>query len=256
MSESMKLFTHIEIPYEETTDDYTTTCLWCGSDKLSVSKTEGHVFQCWSCKQTGNAITFMRKFYEQMGSLTPPQARQYVSKKKGVIPSVLASEGVKFDAGYFWFPVRNIKGDIIALHKYNPQNNIAYASPKPWSCSVLGLNQLTSSSEVWVAEGHADYLVARGLLKNVTDAPSLLGTCGSGFSGSYLHVLEGKKVVLLFDNDEAGKQGVSSVARRIKSSGHNVASLHFLDWSLITLPEQSTVPDKFDLRDLVNAYKG
>jgi 5S rRNA maturation endonuclease (ribonuclease M5) len=80
----------------------------------------------------------------------------------------------------------------------------------------------------------------------------LLGTCGSGFSSSYLYLLEDKDVVLLFDNDDAGQSGVKSIARRIKSSGHNIQSLQYLDWSQITVPQHAVIPNKYDLRDLYN----
>lgn len=252
----MKLFDHIEVPYDETDRDYTTQCLWCGSEKFSVSKAEGHIFQCWKCKQTGNAITYMREWYSHLPELSMPEARRFTSRKKGVAPSVLRSEGIKSDTHYFWFPVRNLKGDIIALHKYNPTDNIAYASPKPWNCSILGLGQLAGKDEIWIAEGHADYLIMRQILSRDPQAPDLLGTCGSSFSGSYLHVLENKRVVLLFDNDEAGQAGVQSVARRLKTSGHAVDSLHYLDWTQITVPSLSELPSGFDIRDLYNACAG
>lgn len=249
----MKLLEHLEVPYEETDKDFMTACLWCGSDKLSVSKDEGHVFQCWKCKQTGNGVSFMREWFSQLPDLTMPQAKQFCGMKKGVSPSALRLEGIRCDGHYYWFPVRNMKGDIIALHKYNPSDNITYSSPKPWSCSVLGMSALTGSEELWVAEGHWDYLVMRQLLSRLPDGPDLLGTCGSSFSTNYLHLLEDKNVVLLFDNDDAGRSGVQSVARRIKSSGHTIKTLQYLDWSQITIPQFSEIPNKFDLRDLHNA---
>jgi hypothetical protein len=249
----MRLFDHLEVPYEETDKDVMTTCLWCGSDKLSVSKDEGHVFSCWKCKQTGNGVSYMREWFSQLPDLTMPQAKQFCGMKKGVSPSALRLEGIRCDGHYYWFPVRNMKGDIIALHKYNPSDNITYSSPKPWSCSVLGMSALTGSEELWVAEGHWDYLVMRQLLSRLPDGPDLLGTCGSSFSTNYLHLLEDKNVVLLFDNDDAGRSGVQSVARRIKSSGHSIKTLQYLDWSQITIPQFSEIPNKFDLRDLHNA---
>jgi hypothetical protein len=249
----MKLLDHLEVPYEETDKDFMTACLWCGSDKLSVSKDEGHVFQCWKCKQTGNGVSFMREWFSQLPDLTMPQAKQFCGMKKGVSPSALRLEGIRCDGHYYWFPVRNMKGDIIALHKYNPSDNITYSSPKPWSCSVLGMSALTGSEELWVAEGHWDYLVMRQLLSRLPDGPDLLGTCGSSFSTNYLHLLEDKNVVLLFDNDDAGRSGVQSVARRIKSSGHSIKTLQYLDWSQITIPQFSEIPEKYDIRDLHNA---
>jgi hypothetical protein len=249
----MKLLDHLEVPYEETDKDFMTACLWCGSDKLSVSKDEGHVFQCWKCKQTGNGVSYMREWFSQLPDLAMPQAKQFCGMKKGVSPSALRLEGIRCDGHYYWFPVRNLKGDIIALHKYNPSDNITYSSPKPWSCSVLGMSALTGSEELWVAEGHWDYLVMRQLLSRLPDGPDLLGTCGSSFSTNYLHLLEDKNVVLLFDNDDAGRSGVQSVARRIKSSGHSIKTLQYLDWSQITIPQFSEIPEKFDIRDLHNA---
>ncbi len=249
----MKLLEHLEVPYEETDKDFMTACLWCGSDKLSVSKDEGHVFQCWKCKQTGNGVSFMREWFSQLPDLTMPQAKQFCGMKKGVSPSALRLEGIRCDGHYYWFPVRNMKGDIIAVHRYCPTTNIAFSSPKPWSCSVLGMSALTGSEELWVAEGHWDYLVMRQLLSRLPDGPDLLGTCGSSFSTNYLHLLEDKNVVLLFDNDDAGRSGVQSVARRIKSSGHSIKTLQYLDWSQITIPQFSEIPEKFDIRDMHNA---
>jgi len=249
----MKLLDHLEVPYEETDKDFMTACLWCGSDKLSVSKDEGHVFQCWKCKQTGNGVSYMREWFSQLPDLTMPQAKQFCGMKKGVSPSALRLEGIRCDGHYYWFPVRNMKGDIIALHKYNPSDNIVYSSPKPWNATVLGLCGLTGCSTLFVAEGHWDYLVMRQLLSRLPDGPDLLGTCGSSFSTNYLHLLEDKNVVLLFDNDDAGRSGVQSVARRIKSSGHSIKTLQYLDWSQITIPQFSEIPNKFDLRDLHNA---
>jgi len=249
----MKLYDHIGVTYNESDKDFTTACLWCGAeDKLSVSKEEGHVFSCWRCKHAGNALSYMREWYAQLPELTMPQAKRLCTKKVGVAPSVLRLEGVRCNGHDYWLPVKNTKGDIVALHKYNPAGNIVYSSPKPWSCSVLGMSALGKSEEIWIAEGHWDYLIMRQLLSQVNKPPNLLGTCGSGFSSSFLYLLENKNVVLLFDNDEAGRAGVQSVASRAKAAGHNIQSLKYLDWSRVNLPGHETVPDKFDIRDLYN----
>lgn len=225
-----------------------------------MSKQDGHIYQCWSCKERGNAITFMRHWYTSLPELTKAQAVRFCQKKQGVDLHVLRREQVKCEDidndSYYWFPVRNVDGNIIALHKYVLSTNIAYASPKPWNCSILGLANLTGAETVWVAEGHADYLILLHLKRKFNGAFDVLGSCGSSFSGNYLHLLEGKNVVLLFDNDDAGRNGVKSVAKRIKASGHSVASLKHLDWSGVVLPSFSEIPDKFDLRDLFNACSG
>lgn len=257
MSDKIGLLDHLEISYQANAKDCTTDCLWCGSDnKLSISREEGNVFQCWSCKERGNGLSLMRKYYSLLPELTLSHAKEFVSLKPGIVPATLRDEGIRWDNGNFWIPVKNAEGNIIALHKYDTTTGIIYSSPKPFSCSILGLHRFKADcEEVWVAEGHADYFVLRHQLNRIPNPPEMLGTCGSGFSGSYLHLLSDKHVVLLFDNDDAGRTGVQSVARRIKSSGNNVQSLKYLDWSSVTVPQHSELPSGFDLRDLVNALR-
>ena len=92
----MKLLDHLGVPYSDNTDDYTTDCPFCGKEnKLSMSKQDGHVYQCWTCKERGNAITFMRHWYSSLPEITKAQAVTYCEKKKGVNLHVLRREGVR-----------------------------------------------------------------------------------------------------------------------------------------------------------------
>lgn len=253
------LLEHLEVEYtHSSTNDYVTHCLWCGAEsKLSISKEEGNVFQCWKCHEKGNGLSFMRKWFNLLPEITVAQAREFVIRKKGVVPSTLKSEGIRYDNRNFWFPVRNSKGDIIALHKFDTTSGIIYASPKPFNCSILGMQHNTGKTEeLWIAEGHADYLILRGLMAKMKEPQDSIGTCGAGFSGSYLHLLSDRNIILLFDNDDAGRTGIRSVARRIKTSGINVKSIKYIDWTTIPVPGMTEIPSGFDLRDLHNAYNG
>jgi len=256
-TDKIGLLDHLEIEYRNNDRDCTTECLWCGSDnKLSMSHDEGNIFQCWSCKERGNGLSFMRKYYSLLPELTPAIARQFCALKPGIVPVTVRDEGIRYN-GSFWIPVKNIDGNIVALHKYDTTTGIIYSSPKPFACSVIGLDRFKAETdaEVWIAEGHADYLILRQILKTVPNGPQMLGTCGAGFSGSYLHLLADKNIVLLFDNDDAGRSGVQSVARRLKQSGSAVKSLKYLDWSGVTVPQYDELPKGFDLRDLYNSLR-
>jgi len=253
----MKILDHLNIPYDEQSEDCIITCLDCSAEsKCSVSKSEGNIWQCYRCKRQGNSITLIQLYYASLPELTKQQAQKYVHRKPGVPLKSLRDIGVKYCGRYFWFPVYSANKKLIALTKYCTESNIAYGSPKPASCSIMSLDRLTGAKEIWVAEGQADYLVMLGQMKNADRPIDLLGTSGSGFAGSYLHVLEGKDVVLLYDNDKAGQDGVQSVARRMKQSGHTVGSIKYLDWSKIRVPQHEEIPDKFDIRDLSLAYSG
>jgi len=66
-----------------------------------------------------------------------------------------------------------------------------------------------------------------------------------------LHQLESREVIFLTDNDRAGRDGVTSLATRMKKAGILPYKLFYLDWDEISLPERSEIPNGFDIRDLV-----
>lgn len=247
----MKLLDHLHVPYIGGGDNIKTDCLYCGSESLSIDSEAPHQFQCFKCKQTGNAFTYLRKWYEQLPKLTPTEAKSLCAIKKGLKPLAVRDIGIRFSNSLYWFPVYNLKKQLVALHKFVPETNIWYGSPKPTSQTVIGLDKLTRSDTVWVAEGHPDYITLFPMMAET--GIDLLGTCGSYFSSSQLPVLKGKHIVLLYDNDRAGRDGIDYVARHLKSNSIQHLSLSYLDWSKITLPT-GELESGFDIRDLVNVY--
>jgi len=249
----MNLLEFYGIPHKSSGDNAETQCLSCGSNSLSISTTGNNVFQCWKCKQEGNAYTLIRMLYDSLPDITFPEAKTLSQKKKGIPPVAFKLAGIKLMRGNYMIPVYGHKGNLLSLHKYNPANNIVYSPPKPVTCTVLGMQHMKGTEDLFVCEGHWDYLCLTAQMSKVKDHPDIIGTCGSSFASTYMTLLEDKNVYLLFDNDEAGMNGVTYLARRMKSSGVQCASLQYLDWDTVTLPNHTTVPDKFDIRDLVNA---
>ena len=248
----MKLFEHLHVQYTGDADNIKTECVFCGSNSLSVDAEAPHQWQCFSCKQTGNAFTYLRKWYDNLPALTKVQATNFCTLKRGIKPIVVRDVGIKFYNDNYWFPVYNTKNHLMALHKYVPDTNIWYSSPKPTSLTIIGLQNLTKSDTVWVCEGHPDYLC---LLPQMADTGiDLLGTCGSYFSSAHLSVLKDKHIVLLYDNDIAARLGIEYTARGLKSNTIPHLSLSYLDWSKVTLPV-GELTDKFDIRDLHLAYQ-
>ena len=248
----MKLLDHLDVPYDPNPDNVKTTCLWCHHESLSIDTEVPHQFQCFRCKESGNAFTYLRKFYDTLPALRKQEAVTLCDMKKGVTPITIREAGIKCQGDLYFIPVYNQKGHLNALHKFVPSANIVYGSPKPTSLTVLGLNNLQQSHDtVYIAEGHWDYFT---LLPLMTETGcDLLGTCGSYFSTNLLVVLKDKHIVLLYDNDEAGKAGIEHVARHIKSNSISILSLSYLDWGKVTIPS-GTIPESFDIRDLHNVF--
>jgi len=250
----IKLLNHLEIEYTPNSDNVKIECLWCGEPSLSIDTESPHQFQCFKCKESGNAFSFLRRFYTNLPNLVKADAVRLCQLKRGIKPNTLRDTGVRCTQDVYWFPAYNNKGNLISLHKYNaniPKSPI-YGSPKPTSLSVLGLNtQVSTNNTTWVAEGHWDYLTLYPMMKDT--GINLLGTCGSFFSSNLLSNLKNRHVVLLYDNDQAGKDGIYYVAKHLKANSIPILSLSYLDWTKITLTS-GNVPDKFDVRDLHNEY--
>ncbi len=249
----MKLFQHLGVHCDDNADNIKTECIWCGSDSLSVDVEAPHQFQCFKCKQAGNAFTYIRRWYESLPALKKSEAQQLCTLKKGIKPVVLRELGIKFFNDNYWFPVYNNKKLLVAIHKFVVDTNIWYSSPKPVNYTILGVDRLSKSDTIMVSEGHWDFLC---LFPQMVDTGiDLLGTCGSYFSTSQLTLLKGKHIVLLYDNDIAGRDGIDHVARHLKSNSIQHLSLSYLDWTKVTLPT-GELEVGFDVRDLTNVFHG
>lgn len=247
----MKLFEHLHVQYRGRGDNIKTDCIHCGASALSVDAEAPHKYQCFKCKQTGNCFTYIRRWYDNLPELTREQANILCTLKRGIKPKVLRDAGVKCWDNCYWFPVYNQKNHLVAVHKFVKETNIVYGSPKPTSLTVIGMNNLSKSDTVWVAEGHWDYYTLPPLMDGT--GIDLLGTCGSYFNSAHLPVLKDRHIVLLYDNDIAGIDGVDYVARHLKANSIPHRSLSYLDWGKITLPVGELTVG-FDIRDLHNAY--
>ena len=247
----MQLLNHLNISYKPHNDNIKCECLWCGHESLSIEQEAPHVFQCFSCKASGNAFTFIRKWYDLLPALTKQSAIELASVKKGIKATTFRALGVRSYGRDWIIPIYNQKNDLVALHKYNKGTNIVYNGPKPVSYSLIGSQNILNNDTVYIAEGHWDYMIMFQLIS--PEDYGLVGSCGSYFPSNLLLMLKEKHVIVLFDNDTAGSNGKDYIARNLKTSGISVRSMSYLDWSKITLPS-GTVPDKFDIRDLANVF--
>jgi len=229
-------------------------CLWCGGHTLSISAEPNHQFQCWKCKTVGNIYTIVRKLYEDMPALTMQQAMKLAKLKKGIHPSAFRKAGVKAIGNDYFIPAFNHEKQVLSLHKYNPEVKPVYQPPKPLSCSLLGMENLSEKKPVFIMEGHWDYLSA--LYHLATDEYDILGCCGSHFPSNYLRVLDGRSVVFFFDNDEAGTQGVAHVLKKAKQTGINIKSAVKVNWVSLTDKYKIKLVDKLDFRDVIIAKGG
>ena len=252
----MKLLNFLRLNHTPSGDECKTECLWCGSNNLEIQVEGNNQFQCWACKKTGNCYTLIQQYYETLPDLRPSEAKELCSLKPGIQPVTLRKLGIKtrlFNGNTEWiWPVYNSDSHVVALYRYNPQEDRPLSTPKPCAMTLLGLESFKKTGTIYLLEGHWDY--AAFLSSVPTDGICVLGVCGSSYPSKQLHWLESRNVVFLTDNDSAGREGVHSLATRMKKAGMLPTKLSYLDWNLITLPNHGNVPEGFDIRDLVVEY--
>jgi hypothetical protein len=244
----MKLLKFLDIDFVDNGEDCKIDCPYCSHEAMEISNSPPHQFQCWKCKKTGNGYSLLQHFYEEASPINPRQAKNLQKLKSSLKYKAIKDEGIKAFGDDFLFPVLNAEGSLVTLYKYSTSNNVCYSSPKPFSCTLIGLDRLKAEGTIYIAEGHWDYLALRS---HDEEDMNLLGLCGSSFPRKFVSLLEGKDVVWLGDNDDAGETGLQSLASMMIQTSQRANKLQYLDWKKVSLPGMTEIPDKFDIRDLI-----
>jgi len=152
-----------------------------------------------------------------------------------VSAQVLETFGVKtHDDGMIAFPVYDEQGDFI-FNKYrrSPENESGakYTYDKGGRISLYGWHLAKDSDTILITEGEKDCLVAWS-----HNIPAVTSTGGAmSFQPEWIELFEGKTVIVCFDNDKAGGQGMAKVWKMLEEK-----------CKLMFLPERTGVKDISD----------
>jgi len=231
-------------------------CPFCGKNKFYVNIKEG-TFCCKSantCGKTGNKYTFLQLFYDLSLSVTTLNHYKRLAKLRGDIsPDVFKDAELAFDPSLkrWILPMRNESGSIVNLRVWDPKTKIPMSTT---GCKLhLGNQEALSNDTIYICEGEwdgycMDWLLARS--SKLKDAKS----CGvvslpgaDSFKEEWADMFRRKQVILLFDNDEAGRKGRDKTILSLQKNT-KCKTIHSINW-----PE--SYPDKFDINDYVAKHK-
>lgn len=156
------------------------------------------------------------------------------------------------------FPIRDVEGDVIAfggrvIGKGEPKYLNSQETPIFHKSEVLfGLDQakgaMASTGVAIIVEGYTDVIVMHGAgVKNV------VATLGTALTPRHVRILSRhakKRIVYLFDGDEAGQRAADRAARFIDASMLPEAGRMQVDLCAVTLP------DNLDPADFVQQRGG
>ena len=112
-----------------------------------------------------------------------------------------------------------------------------------------GIHRLRSGTNrpLWVLEGHWDYLAFGSLLHRLGDTArhDYIASPGvDAFPKQYANVFNGREVVICYDNDVAGRNGVASLLQLMAAGGVYPQSISVLNWPV-------GLPERFDMSDAI-----
>ncbi|MBX9877679.1 MAG: hypothetical protein K2Y22_04405 [Candidatus Obscuribacterales bacterium] len=206
-------------------------------NSLSITDAEGKLL--WNCKTGCSQIAVMDElkrlgFIKPIASVKPEKK----SKKKDVIETYERSYDYRDENGELLFQVHRYKTD----DPENPKTFKQQAADGSWSLknvrrvlynfrAVLKAKELGQTVYVCEGEKDADNLINRGLV--ATTNSSGAGT----WSDSYTEVLTGCDVILLPDNDRAGRNRVQHIANNLFGKAKSIKILE------LDVPEKGDVSD-------------
>jgi hypothetical protein len=190
---------------------------------------------------------------------TDADLQELASRRPGLTVEALKAFGACKWKGEFWLPSFSYssEGKCIPINLY-PWRVHRDSAPFPkaapgTSHGLIGLNLWDPSLQtVYLCEGHWDPIALSTL---PLPRGNIIGYAGSSFPvptsdpTRFLKLLAGKQIVMLPDNDEAGRNGLKALTSALAEHklAHQIVSFRSINWPAGT-------PNGFDIRDVVRTH--
>jgi len=226
-------------------------CPFCDGPKFTVNLETGQ-YQCFrknNCGVKGNAYVFVNAMHENRLRETTDADYRRLRDLRGLPLQTLKRHSLAWDATQrcWWIPYKSQEGKVQNITRYYEGDGRKLTLPS-LPLRLHGLDRLSSDvhKTLLICEGAFDSIALDAhLVSNKTRKRyDILAVPSAGvFKTDWLKHLEGRTVRLLFDNDEAGRDGQDRIAKLCRDENLK-CKLSILRW-----PEG--LPEKCDVSDLI-----
>ena len=224
-------------------------CPFCGKEeKFYVSKAKG-MYHCKVCGEKGNGYTFLSKLIDQCKDETTDSQYRKFGKERGLSPAIMKRENLAYDSQTkrWLLPVWNGSESVANILTYD--NSLQKGKTRSTATCARHLyraNLIAEEGPIYVCEGEWDALALLTLMDKVgaTNINVVAVPGAETFKKEWVEYFKDREVTLLYDNDGSGQDGKQKVIDTLRDVAKHIRSLH---WPL-------TMPDKYDIRDLVSEY--
>ena len=216
-------------------------CPFCLRDKTPsfYVNTETKAWDCKACTRSGGFISFLDAMWQHCEPEFKGAVAIDLCKNRGLSIATLRH----FRVGYniinrtYTLPIFELDGKKIHdLRFYDGKKFIS-----TFSCKVGLFNSWDTlrADKIYICEGEWDAMA----MFEMNGIDGVVGVPGAGtFKPDWIDILQDKRVVCLYDNDEPGRAGAIKAFNLLRPC---TKSLHFIHWT-------EDKRDGYDIRDLHN----
>jgi len=227
-------------------------CPWCGKDRCYFNAATG-LYDCKHCGEKGNVTTFLTRHHGAALAATTLARYAALAKARGVPTQTLRRHELAYDeGGRRWLvPFKNAQGNVVNLMRYYPDSK---KKPNKFMLPVLdtalyGYDRLAAAEKdkpVLLCEGPFDAIAADHNIGSANRPKYVVVATPGCFKAEWAPYFEGRRVRVLNDNDDGGRQQAARVQKLLGEAGV-AAEVMVLRWPAGT-------PDGYDLNDFVREH--
>ena len=219
-------------------------CPFCDKEKhFSITVKTGQ-YQCFSCAEIGNAITFLTKYTDQIHKETAPAAWRALTSDRGLPSGVFKERRLGFDGKQWLIPCFSEKGTVRDVRRYDGKRVMSTFGCKT---QLFGADRIAKMKGkkgiVWICEGEWDaFALDWALRESCRNWDVVVAVPGASiFKDEWSKLLTDKNVIACYDNDDPGDKGAEKAYKKLKKVSK---SIRFINWP-------NTRPKGYDLRDFI-----
>lgn len=245
---NLKVFEICGVEYVYRNKQCKATCPLCDKRNHFYIDPETTKWDCKSCGERGNNYSFLTDYVNRSSAgCSQRELRTLRRLRNNFVPSATLKRHGLFQNhnGEWCLPIRNRKGTVTNLKRWNPRENTFFGLPG-MGVGLFNIHNLKKKGPIFVCEGEWDAIALDWLLRacKIKDF-TVVGLPGAAaFKESWGIFFGGREVYLCFDNDKPGQDGLDRTAQILSARKRPPSKMYRLVW-----PDGLKVG--YDVRDFV-----
>lgn len=223
-------------------------CFLCDKEQHFYINDKKGLWDCKSCGESGNLYTFLSLLHRESFEATKTTDYERLAKDRSLSIETLKKFNVaKSVLSDDWLvPVYNKDRAIVNLLIYDDG---VLKSTSQCSQHLFGVHNMTRENKVLCMEGHWDAMAMDELLTKtrMRDKYDVVAVPGANtFKDEWAEMFAARDAIFIYDNDDAGRNGVKKVVDIFSQDGCHPAVFRTADWR---------ESDENDVRDYLKTDK-